>query len=68
MTSSLPDVSEKIDRLSKEALKAVEKVASEKGAPFMLVGALARVILLEQMHGIDLRRRTMDGSWPELSS
>ena len=60
MTNILPDVSGKIDLLSQKALRVIEKVASEKGAPFMLVGALARDILLEHIHVISAGRRTLD--------
>ena len=57
-----------------QALQKIAATAAELQIPFLLVGAMARDMLLEHVHDMSKERRTMDvdigvmvGSWPEYS-
>jgi predicted nucleotidyltransferase len=74
MTASLPDVSANLDPLTKEALRAVDRAGRDLNVPFLLVGAVARDILLEYLHGVRTGRGTLDmdigvfvGTWEQYS-
>ena len=60
MTSTLLDLSGKIDPLTISVLNRVQKVTSDERIPFFVVGATARDILLEVAHQIASRRATAD--------
>jgi predicted nucleotidyltransferase len=72
MTGSLPNVSANLSQLTKDALRAIDQAGRDQNVPFLLIGAVARDILLEYMHGVDTGRRTLDmdigvlvGTWKE---
>lgn len=60
MTSTLLDLSAKIDSLTVSILSQIQKVDSKERVPFFVVGAAARDILLEGAHGIRSKRATVD--------
>ena len=55
-----------------DALQKIGETATELRIPFLLIGAMARDMLLEHVHDMSKERRTMDvdigvmvGSWAE---
>jgi predicted nucleotidyltransferase len=60
MTNTLLDLSGKIDPLTVSVLSLIHQVASKERIPFFIVGATARDILLETVHGISPKRATID--------
>jgi predicted nucleotidyltransferase len=57
-----------------DALQKIAETATELRIPFLLIGAMARDMLLEHVHDMSKERRTMDvdigvmvGSWAEFS-
>ncbi|ACU88620.1 nucleotidyl transferase AbiEii/AbiGii toxin family protein [Desulfomicrobium baculatum] len=57
-----------------DALQKIAETATELRIPFLLIGAMARDMLLEDVHDMSKERRTMDvdigvmvGSWAEFS-
>lgn len=60
MTSTLLDLSGKIDPLTISALTQIQKVTSDERIPFFVVGATARDILLEIAHQTASKRATAD--------
>ena len=60
MNKNLLDLSGKIDELTVELLKTIDDVAESLKAPFFVVGAIARDIILTQGYGIETGRATQD--------
>ena len=60
MTSSLLDLSGKIDSLTVSALNQIQQIALKKKAPFFIVGATARDLLCEAAYGLAPKRATVD--------
>jgi len=60
MTSTLLDLSGKIDPLTISVLNQIQQVTSDERIPFFVVGATARDILLQVAHQIDSGRATAD--------
>ena len=60
MTSTLLNLSGKIDHLTISVLRRVQQVARIERIPFFIVGATARDILLEAAHEIAHKRATID--------
>lgn len=60
------------DSLMIDAMRRVGRVADDLGLPFLVIGATARMLLLERIHGLESGRRTLDvdygvavGSWDD---
>jgi predicted nucleotidyltransferase len=60
MTKKFFDLSGKIDRLTVELFESIVSVAVSMSAPFFVVGATARDIILKYGYGIDTIRATND--------
>ncbi|HUT69752.1 MAG TPA: nucleotidyl transferase AbiEii/AbiGii toxin family protein [Desulfatiglandales bacterium] len=60
MTKKLPDLSGKIDKFTVELFEYIANVAEPMSAPFFVVGATARDIILKYGYGIDTIRATND--------
>jgi predicted nucleotidyltransferase len=60
MTRKLLDLSEKVDRFTVELFEIIANVAGSMNAPFFVVGATARDIILEYGFGIETIRATND--------
>lgn len=60
MTSTLLDLSGKIDSVKVSALIQIKRITSKERIPFFVIGATARDILLEAAHGLASKRATMD--------
>ena len=60
MTTTLLDLSGKIDKVAVSALGRIHQISSSMNIPFFIVGATARDILLEVHYGIESKRATVD--------
>jgi predicted nucleotidyltransferase len=60
MTTTLLDLSGKIDKVAVSALSRIHQISSSMKIPFFIVGATARDILLEVHYGIGSKRATLD--------
>jgi len=60
MTTTLLDLSGKIDKIVVSALGRIDQISSFMKIPFFIVGATARDILLEIQYGIGSKRATVD--------
>ncbi len=60
MTTTLLDLSGKIDKVVVSALGRIHQISSSLKIPFFIVGATARDILLEVQYGIASKRATVD--------
>jgi predicted nucleotidyltransferase len=60
MTRKLLDLSEKVDKFTVELFEIIANVAGSMNAPFFVVGATARDIILEYGYGIEPIRATND--------
>jgi len=60
MTTTLLDLSGKIDKVAASALGRIHQISSSMKIPFFIVGATARDILLEVHYGIGSKRATLD--------
>ena len=60
MTTTLLDLSGKIDKVTVSALSRIHQTSSSMKIPFFIVGATARDILLEVHYGIGSKRATLD--------
>ena len=60
MTRKLLDLSKKIDRFTVELFKIIANVSESMNAPFFVVGAAARDIILKYGYGIETIRATND--------
>ena len=60
MTKKFLDLSKKIDRFTVELFEHIAKVAGSTSAPFFVVGATARDMILKHGHGIETIRATND--------
>ncbi len=60
MTSSLLDLSGKIDGKTIAALFEIDNVTGALNIPYFIVGATARDILLQYAHDIHTTRATLD--------
>jgi predicted nucleotidyltransferase len=74
MTSTLLNLSPKIDKLFLAIFESLDTVASEIGIPYFIVGATARDMILSMGYGIDISRATADidlginvSSWDEFN-
>ena len=54
------DISNRIDPLQTEALGELDRLATELGTPFVVVGATARDMVLHHGFGLEVRRATRD--------
>ena len=60
MTTTLLNLSGKIDKVAVSALGRIHQISSSMKIPFFIVGATARDILLEVHYGIGSKRATLD--------
>lgn len=60
MTTTLLDLSGKIDKVAVSALGRIHQISSSMSIPFFIVGATARDILIEVHYGIESKRATVD--------
>jgi len=74
MTSTLLNLSSKIDSLFLTIFESLDTAAGEAGIPYFIVGATARDMILSMGYGIEIRRATADidlginvSSWEEFS-
>ena len=74
MNDSWPHASKEFDEDTLDALRIITEAATQHRIPFLLVGAMARDMLLQHVHDMSRERRTMDvdigvmvGSWAEYS-
>ena len=74
MNDSWPHTSKELDEDKSDALRMISEAAALRRIPFLLVGAMARDMLLQHTHDMSRERRTMDvdigvmvGSWAEFS-
>jgi len=74
MSASWPHASKELDEATSDALRLISEAATQHRIPFLLVGAMARDMLLQHVHDMSRERRTMDvdigvmvGSWAKFS-
>lgn len=60
MTSTLLDLSRKIDSVTKELYRIIDQVTNELDISYVVVGATARDLVLHLGYGADIRRATTD--------
>ena len=60
MNNNLKDISGRIDQEIISILSNITEVAKELGIPFFVVGAFARDVIFEHIHGIPTARATRD--------
>ena len=60
MNNTLKDISGRIDQEIISILSNITEVAKELGIPFFVVGAFARDVIFEHIHGIPTARATRD--------
>ncbi len=60
MTSTLLDITDKVDPDTQAILRAVAKAARSLGIPFFVIGATARDLVLHHHYGVPVSRATLD--------